>query len=91
MTTIIYLTIIINNLRGQSHKKMCESMTWDVSFDLFANSFLTINVPLFLEVRDFMFFPIKKHKNSKLLKSVVHWYFYVPVNRAYISGRQTPV
>jgi hypothetical protein len=23
---------------------------------------LTINVPLFLEVRDFMFFPTKKHK-----------------------------
>jgi hypothetical protein len=24
--------------------------------------FLTINVPLFLEVRDFLFFPIEKHK-----------------------------
>jgi hypothetical protein len=23
---------------------------------------ITINVPLFLEVRDFMFFPTKKHK-----------------------------
>jgi hypothetical protein len=50
-------------LKGQSQEKLCEIVTYDVSFGLtmVRRPFLiTINVPLFLEVRDFMFFPTKK-------------------------------
>jgi hypothetical protein len=46
------------------------------------------------EMADYVFFPTKKHKIPNFENQwyyTVHWYFYVPLNRAYIPGRQTPV